>query len=57
MVSETVIESRIKVINLPPRVHYLSVLVSDENVEHGGRWAPDELSETEHSHEQPPAIC
>lgn len=36
MVSETVIESRIKVINLPPRGHYLSVLVSDENVKHGG---------------------
>lgn len=36
MVSETVIERRIKVINLPPRGHYLSGLVSDENVKHGG---------------------
>lgn len=36
MISETVTESRIEVINLPPRGHYVSVLVSDENVEHGG---------------------
>lgn len=36
MISEAVIESRIKVINLSPKGHYPSVLVFDENVEHGG---------------------
>lgn len=35
MISETVTESRIEAINLSPKGHYLSVLVFDENVEHG----------------------
>lgn len=36
MVSETLLRAESIRINLPPRGQYLSVLVSDENVKHGG---------------------